>query len=46
MRTALDNGLTKDELSEMITHLAFYAGWPNAMSAATVLKEILAESGN
>jgi 4-carboxymuconolactone decarboxylase len=31
---ALDNGLTKDELVEAITHLAFYAGWPNAMTAA------------
>ncbi|WP_405467644.1 carboxymuconolactone decarboxylase family protein [Streptomyces canus] len=50
LRTALNNGLSRDELAEMITHLAFYAGWPNAMSAATVLKEILAEpdaaSGN
>ena len=32
-RRALDNGVTASELSEIITHLAFYSGWPNAMSA-------------
>ncbi|MGW1675073.1 carboxymuconolactone decarboxylase family protein [Streptomyces sp. NPDC002324] len=37
---ALDNGLTLEELSEAITHLAFYAGWPNAMTAITQLKKI------
>jgi len=37
---ALENGVTKDELVEMITHLAFYSGWPNAMSAAMIAKEI------
>jgi len=37
---ALENGVTKDELVEMITHLAFYSGWPNAMSAAMVAQEI------
>ncbi|GHB39716.1 hypothetical protein GCM10010377_33180 [Streptomyces viridiviolaceus] len=37
---ALDNGLSVEELSEAITHLAFYAGWPNAMTAITQLKEI------
>jgi 4-carboxymuconolactone decarboxylase len=37
---ALDNGLSVEELSEAITHLAFYAGWPNAMTAITRLKEI------
>jgi 4-carboxymuconolactone decarboxylase len=36
---ALDNGLQKEELSEAITHLAIYAGWPNAMSATVVAKE-------
>ncbi len=34
------NGLTEAELSEAITHLAFYAGWPSAMSAAGVAKEV------
>ncbi|AIA01402.1 carboxymuconolactone decarboxylase family protein [Streptomyces noursei] len=36
---ALDNGLTVEELSEAITHLAFYAGWPNAVTAITQLKK-------
>lgn len=42
---ALDNGVTPAELSEVITHLAFYAGWPNAMSAVTVAKDVFAERG-
>jgi 4-carboxymuconolactone decarboxylase len=37
---ALDNGLSKKELSEVITHLAFYAGWPAAMTAAQVAKDV------
>ena len=37
---ALDNGVTKDEIIEMITHLAFYGGWPVAMSAANVAKKV------
>jgi 4-carboxymuconolactone decarboxylase len=43
LRRALANGLTKDELMHAITHLAFYAGWPNAMTAITVLKKITEE---
>lgn len=43
LRLALANGVTRDELVEAITHLAFYSGWPNAMSAITALKEVLAE---
>jgi 4-carboxymuconolactone decarboxylase len=38
---ALENGVTEEELVEMLTHLAFYAGWPNAMSALTKAKELL-----
>jgi len=38
---ALENGVKKDELVETITHLAFYSGWPNAMSAISVAKEVL-----
>ncbi|MFK0159467.1 carboxymuconolactone decarboxylase family protein [Streptomyces sp. NPDC090499] len=38
---ALENGVTKDELVEAITHLAFYAGWPNAMTAMNLLKDIV-----
>ena len=37
---AKENGLTESELVETITHLAFYAGWPKAMSAITVAKEV------
>jgi len=43
LRLALANGVTPDELVEMFTHLAFYAGWPNAITAVTALKEVLAE---
>jgi 4-carboxymuconolactone decarboxylase len=37
---AIGNGLSHDELVEMVTHLAFYAGWPSAMSAVTKLREL------
>ena len=37
---ARQNGVTEEELSEAITHLAFYTGWPSAMSAAGVAKEV------
>ena len=37
---AMDNGLTQDQAAEVITHLAFYAGWPNAMSAVPVAKAV------
>jgi 4-carboxymuconolactone decarboxylase len=37
---ALENGVTKDELVETITHLAFYSGWPTAMSAILLAKEL------
>ena len=40
MQRALDNGVTKDEISEVITHMALYAGWPCAMSGALVAKEV------
>jgi 4-carboxymuconolactone decarboxylase len=38
---ARENGLTDDELKEVIVHLAFYAGWPRAMSAIAVAKNVL-----
>lgn len=38
---ALENGVTESELLEAITHLAFYAGWPKAMTAITVAKQVL-----
>ncbi|HEY2517758.1 MAG TPA: carboxymuconolactone decarboxylase family protein [Polyangiaceae bacterium] len=37
---AIKNGVTREEIVEMITHLAFYAGWPNAMSAVARAKEL------
>lgn len=40
LRRARDNGLSEAELVEAITHLAFYAGWPKAMSAAQVAKQV------
>ncbi|GAA3485788.1 carboxymuconolactone decarboxylase family protein [Streptomyces yanii] len=40
---ALENGLSVEELSEAITHLAFYAGWPNAMTAINQLKKLTEE---
>lgn len=41
MRRALENGVTSEELIEVVTHLAFYAGWPSAISAAEVLGAVL-----
>ena len=38
---ALDAGVTPAELSETITHLAFYSGWPTAMTGATIFKEVM-----
>ena len=40
---ALENGVTKDEVVEAITHLAFYSGWPTAMSAIQLAKELYQE---
>jgi 4-carboxymuconolactone decarboxylase len=40
---ALANGVTREEIGEIITHLAFYAGWPSAMSAAKVVKQVFEE---
>ncbi len=37
---AVENGVTEQELIETITHLAFYAGWPSAMSAIMIAKEL------
>jgi 4-carboxymuconolactone decarboxylase len=43
LRLAKRNGVTETELVEAIVHLAFYAGWPRAMSAITVAKRVFAE---
>jgi len=42
---ALDNGVTQDELAELITHVTFYAGWPTGSSAAGLAAEVFAERG-
>lgn len=43
LKRAIENGVTKEEVSEVITHLAFYAGWPSAMSAAQLAYTVLVE---
>jgi 4-carboxymuconolactone decarboxylase len=40
---ARDNGVTEQELIETITHLAFYTGWPKAMSAMTIAKNVFGD---
>lgn len=42
--SAVENGVTKEELIEVITHLAFYSGWPNAMSAIMIAKEVFSNA--
>jgi 4-carboxymuconolactone decarboxylase len=37
---ARQNGVTEDELIETITHLAFYAGWPSAVSAVAIARDV------
>jgi 4-carboxymuconolactone decarboxylase len=44
IRRALQNGVTKDEIRGLITHLAFYAGWPTGVNAARVALEVFEES--
>ena len=45
LKRALDNGVTRDELAELITHLAFYAGWPAASTTVTIARRVFEESG-
>lgn len=44
-KRALENGLTRDELVEAITHLAFYAGWPVASTALPIARRVFEEVG-
>ncbi len=44
LQRALYNGLSQEELSELITHVAFYGGWPAAMSAANIAREVFEAS--
>ena len=41
---AVENGVQEQGLIEAITHLAFYSGWPNAMSAIMIAKELLSQA--
>jgi len=41
---AVDNGVKEQELVEVITHLAFYAGWPSAMTAIMIAKELFSKA--
>ena len=43
LQRALDNGVTQDEIGELITHLAFYSGWPASVTAATIANEVFDE---
>ncbi|BCG57102.1 carboxymuconolactone decarboxylase family protein [Paenibacillus sp. URB8-2] len=43
LNKAKENGLSEEELKEVIIHLAFYAGWPKAMSAIMVAKELFSK---
>jgi len=45
LNQALDSGLKASEISEVITHLAFYSGWPSAMSAVAVAKNVFRARG-
>ncbi len=45
LKKAIENGLTKQELIETITHIAFYAGWPTAMTALTIARKVFEEAG-
>lgn len=45
IRKALENGVSRDEIIETITHLAFYSGWPTASTAATIAKRVFEEIG-
>jgi 4-carboxymuconolactone decarboxylase len=41
LNRAMDNGLTRAQAGEVLTHLAFYAGWPHVFSAVPVVKDVL-----
>ena len=45
LMTAKNNGVTKTEMAEILTHLAFYAGWPNAWAAFRLVKDVYAGDG-
>jgi 4-carboxymuconolactone decarboxylase len=44
LKRALENGVTRDEIVETITHLAFYAGWPPAMTALQIARKVFEDT--
>lgn len=44
LKKAIENGVTRDEIIEMVTHLAFYSGWPTASSALAIVRQVFAEA--
>ncbi len=45
LKRALENGVTRDEIIELITHLAFYSGWPTANTALAIARRVFEENG-
>jgi len=43
LKRGVENGLTQEEIVELITHMAFYSGWPSAMSAIGIAKKVFEE---
>jgi len=44
LKKALENGVSRDEIGEVITHLAFYAGWPTASTALSIAERVFKET--
>lgn len=44
LRKALENGVTRDEIVEAITHLAFYSGWPTAATALAIARQVFEQA--
>lgn len=44
LKKALGNGVTREEIVEVITHLAFYSGWPTASTALTIARQVFADA--
>ena len=44
LKRAMENGVTRDEIAEVITHLAFYAGWPTASSAVSIARKVFEDA--
>jgi 4-carboxymuconolactone decarboxylase len=46
LKLAMENGVTRNEIIEVITHLAFYSGWPTANTALTIARRVFGEAPN